>query len=255
MTFIDSHAHLDLPEFSMDREDVIRRARDNGIEIIVTIGIGIKECKKALQIADAHSFIYAGLGIHPHNAGALDLKALDFIEQNAQHKKVVALGEMGLDFYRNLSPKDDQTRCFRAQLDLAKSLNLPVIIHDRDAHDETLAILREEKAGTHGGVLHCFSGDTQMAFACIDMGFFISIPGTVTFKNAQMLHDVVSKVPLEHLLIETDCPFLTPVPFRGKRNEPSYVKLVAEKIAEIKKISIEEVGRITTNNTTRLFAF
>lgn len=254
MTFIDSHAHLDLPEFDHDREAVIGRAQAAGIEKIITIGIGIRECREALQIAETWPFVYAALGMHPHNAKHLDIRALDFIEQNARHKKVVGLGEMGLDFYRNRSPREDQIRCFRAQIDLAKSLKLPVIIHDREAHAETVAILREEKAGEHGGVLHCFSGDAQMAFACIDMGFYISIPGTVTFKNAQTLQEVVREVPLEHLLIETDCPFLTPIPFRGKRNEPSYVKLVAEKIAEIKKITVEEVGRMTSQNSKRLFA-
>ena len=253
MTFIDSHAHLDLPEFNKDREEVIRRAQDSGIEKIITIGIGINECRKALQIAEAYPFIYAALGMHPHNATSLDLQALDFIEKSSKNKKVVALGEMGLDFYRNLSPRQDQLRCFRAQLDLALSLKLPVIIHDRDAHDETITLLREEKAGQHGGVLHCFSGDVKMAFACIAMGFYISIPGTVTFTNARTLREVVEKVPLEHLLIETDCPFLTPVPFRGKRNEPAHVKLVAEKIAELKKVPLEDVARSTVQNTINLF--
>lgn len=254
MTFIDSHAHLDLPEFNHDRDAVIGRAQTAGIEKIITIGIGIRECREAVQIAETWPFVHAALGMHPHNAKHLDMQALDFIEKNARRHKVVGIGEMGLDFYRNRSSRDDQIRCFRAQIDLAKSLKLPVIIHDREAHAETVAILREEKAGEHGGVLHCFSGDVQMAFACIDMGFYISIPGTVTFKNARTLQEVVCEVPLEHLLIETDCPFLTPVPFRGKRNEPSYVKLVAEKIAEIKKIAVEEVGRITSQNTKRLFA-
>jgi TatD DNase family protein len=255
MTFIDSHAHLDLPEFTHDRDAVIARAQAAGIENIITIGIGIRECESALQIAQTRPFIYAALGMHPHNAKRLDLQALDFIEKNARHPKVVGIGEMGLDFYRNRSSREDQIRCFRAQLDLAKSLKLPVIIHDREAHGETLAILREEHGGAHGGVLHCFSGDARMAFACIDMGFYISIPGTVTFKNAQTLHEVVRAVPLEHMLIETDCPFLTPIPFRGKRNEPAHVRLVAEKIAEIKRVAVEEVGRVTTRNTKKLFAF
>ncbi len=161
---------------------------------------------------------------------------------------------MGLDFFRNLSPKEDQTRCFRAQLDLSKSLNLPVIIHDREAHKETLSILNEEKAWETGGVIHCFSGDIKMATACVDMGFYISIPGTVTFNNAKTLHGVVKKVPLKNLLIETDAPFLAPVPFRGKRNEPAHVKLVAEKIAQIKNISPEEVAYATTKNAKTLFS-
>ena len=249
---IDTHAHLDLPEFKPDQEAVIERARAAGVKRIITIGIGLKECRRALEIARAHSFIHAAIGIHPHNASHLDLPALDFLEKNAGDPNVVALGEMGLDFFRNRSPRDDQIRAFRAQLDLAESLKLPVVIHDRDAHDETMQILREEKP-SNGGVLHCFSGDAAMARACIDLGFLISIPGTVTFKNAEQLHAVVRDIPLEHLLLETDCPFLTPMPHRGKRNEPAYVRFVAEKVAELKKTSVEEVIERTGANACRLF--
>jgi TatD DNase family protein len=249
---IDTHAHLDLKEFSPDRDAVIARARAAGIERIITIGIGIAECRRALKIAGAHPFIHAAIGIHPHNASTLDLAALDFLEKHARDPNVVALGEIGLDFFRNRSPREDQLRAFRAQLDLAESLKLPVIIHDRDAHAETLQILQEEKPPC-GGVLHCFSGDIAMARACIDLGFLISIPGTVTFKNAATLHAVATDIPLEHLLIETDCPFLTPEPHRGKRNEPAYVRFVAEKIAQLKKIPIEKVAVLTGENACRLF--
>jgi TatD DNase family protein len=234
--------------------DVIQRAKEGGIENIITIGIGIQECKAAMKIAEAYPFIYAAIGIHPHNAKSLDLKILDFLEDNANNKKVVALGEMGLDFFRNHSSREDQIRAFRAQLDLAKSVNLPVIIHDRDAHEETLSILEEEKADLNGGVIHCFSGDAEMAFKCIDMGFYISIPGTVTFKNAKKQIEVVRKIPIEKILIETDCPFLAPVPYRGKRNEPLYVKYVAEEIAKIKNMQLEDVARITVLNTKELFS-
>jgi len=254
MKFIDSHAHLDLSEFKKDMPDVIQRAKESGIENIITIGIGVQECKAALRIAEAYPSVYAAIGIHPHNAKSLDLKTLDFLEDNAKHKKVVALGEMGLDFFRNHSSREDQIRAFRAQLDLAKSVKLPVIIHDRDAHDETLSILEEEKAGLTGGVIHCFSGDAQMAFKCIDMGFYISIPGTVTFKNAKKQIEVVRKIPIEKTLIETDCPFLAPVPYRGKRNEPLYVKYVAEAIAKIKNMQLEDVARITVLNTKKFFS-
>jgi TatD DNase family protein len=253
MSLIDSHAHLDLPEFKHDLDAVIQRACDNGVESIITVGIGIHECRQALKLAEQYPFVYATLGIHPHNATDLDSASLDFLEKNASHAKVVALGEMGLDYYRNLSPQDAQRRCFSAQLGLARSLKLPVVIHDRDAHDETLEILRQEKAHEMGGVLHCFSGDVAMAFACIDMGFFISIPGTVTFKSARVIQDVVRSVPLKHLLIETDCPFLTPVPHRGKRNEPAHVRLVAEKIAEIKQLHFDEVARATAENACKVF--
>jgi TatD DNase family protein len=253
MPLIDSHAHLDLPEFDADRDLVIRRARDSGIDAIITVGIGIDECRRALELAGRHPFMYATVGIHPHNAGGLDLAMLDFVERNARKPKVVALGEMGLDYFRNRSPRQDQQRCFRAQLDIARSLNMPVVIHDRDAHEDTMSILREEKASDMGGVLHCFSGDPAMAFSCIDMGFYISIPGTVTFKSASTLHEVVRQVPLDRLLIETDCPFLTPVPHRGKRNEPAFVRLVADKIAEIKKIEPGRVAEATSANARSAF--
>ena len=254
MKLIDSHAHLDMPEFERDRHETIERARANGVEAIITIGIGMKECRQALRIARSYPFIHAAIGIHPHNAETLQLQTLDFLESAAADSRVVAIGEIGLDFFRNRSPRDAQLRGFRAQLDLARSLNLPVIIHDRDAHEETLAILREEHAASAGGVLHCFSGDVKMAFACIDMGFYISIPGTVTFRNSRTIQDVVRKVPLEHMLIETDCPFLTPVPFRGRRNEPAHVRLVAEEIARIRGVSPGEVASMTTYNTKKLFS-
>jgi TatD DNase family protein len=250
---IDTHAHLDLDDFDADRDAVISRARAAGVERVITIGIGPEECRRAIEIAEAHPFIYAAIGMHPHNAAMLGLAALDFLEQHARNPRVVALGEMGLDFFRNRSPRGDQIRAFRAQLDLAAALKLPVVIHDRDAHAETLQILREEKPPC-GGVLHCFSGDTAMARSCIDLGFMISIPGTVTFKNAAMLHSVVVDTGLEHLLIETDCPFLTPAPHRGKRNEPAYARFVAEKIAELKKASIEDVIACTGANACRLFS-
>jgi len=253
--FIDSHAHLEMSDYDHDRDEMIKRALDQGIEKIVTIGIDKKECEQAIELAATYPFIYAALGLHPHNAQRSDNILFDFIKESARHKSVVALGEMGLDFFKNWSPRNDQIRCFHDQLALARELKLPVIIHDRDAHEETLQILREERAWEVGGVIHCFSGDFKMAAACIDMGFFISIPGTITFKNATSLQEVVNKIPLQSILIETDAPFLAPVPFRGKRNEPAYVRYVAEKIAEIKKAPLETVASMTTNNAKKLFKF
>jgi TatD DNase family protein len=251
---IDSHAHLEMPEYDHDRDGMIKRALDDGIETIITIGIGTKECQQALDLAAHYSCIYAALGLHPHNAQKSFLHLCDFIKNSAKsNHKVVALGEMGLDFFKNWSPRNDQIRCFHEQLALARELKLPVIIHDRDAHSETLRILQEEHASDIGGVIHCFSGDYKMASNCIDMGFYISIPGTITFKNATVLHDVVKQLPLEKILIETDAPFLAPHPFRGKRNEPAYVRYVAEKIAEIKKLAFDEVARVTTQNARTLF--
>ena len=255
MVFIDSHAHLEMSDYDHDRDEMIKRALDQGVEKIVTIGIDKKECAQAIELAATYPFIYVALGLHPHNANKSDNNLFDFIKENVGHKSVVALGEMGLDFFKNWSPRNDQIRCFQDQLALARELKLPAIIHDRDAHEETLRILREERAWEVGGVIHCFSGDFKMAAACIDMGFFISIPGTITFKNATSLQEVVNKIPLESILIETDAPFLAPVPFRGKRNEPAHVRYVAEKIAEIKKVPLETVASVTTHNSRLLFKF
>ena len=250
---IDSHAHLEMSDYDADRDAVIKRALDQGIDKIITIGIGRKECEQALELARVYPFIYAALGLHPHNAKKDAARLYDFIKESVSNKKVVALGEMGLDFFKNWSPQQDQVRCFHEQLAMARELKLPVIIHDRDAHAETVRILKEEQSGEVGGVIHCFSGDYQMAADCMDMGFYISIPGTITFKNAAMLHDVVKKLPLDRILIETDAPFLTPHPFRGKRNEPAHVRYVAEKIAEIKNLPLAEVARVTTHNAKTLF--
>lgn len=251
--FVDSHSHLDLPEFDPDRQEVIERARAGGVTRIVTIGIGLPESRAAIDIAEQVPCVYAAIGLHPHNAAALDSAALHFFHDRAAHPKVVAIGEIGLDFFRNRSPRTDQIRAFRAQLEVARTVGLPVVIHDRDAHAETLEILRSERAGDVGGVIHCFSGDVRMARACIDLGMQISIPGTVTFKKARTVHEVVRAVPLEHLLIETDCPFLSPEPFRGRRNEPLRVTAVAGAIAGLKGVALEEVARATTQNASALF--
>jgi TatD DNase family protein len=250
---IDTHAHLDMPEFDGDRNEVVKRAREGGIDYIITVGIDLDSCRSALQLADEFAFVYAIVGMHPHNAKDVDDKSYDILREYARHEKVRGLGEMGLDFFRNHSPREVQLRRFREQVALAREVKLPVVIHDRDAHRETLAILKEEKASDVGGVIHCFSGDYAMASACMDMGFYISIPGTVTFNKAQMMQEVVRRIPLERVLIETDCPFLAPAPFRGKRNEPAYVQYVARAIAEIKKVGFETVAAVTSENARLLF--
>jgi TatD DNase family protein len=254
MTFIDTHAHMEMSEYDNDRDEMVNRAINNGIEKIITIGIGKEECQAAIELAQRYPCVFAALGVHPHNAKVRDKQIFNFIKDCTQHQKVVALGEMGLDYYRNLSPKKEQVRCFHEQLSLAKELKLPVIIHSREAYQETLRILRQEKAWEVGGVMHCFSGDTKMAFACLDMGFYISIAGTITFKNATILREVVGEIPLEKIVIETDAPFLAPHPFRGKRNEPANVKLIAEKISQIKNVPLREVAQSTTNNAKTLFS-
>jgi len=250
---IDSHAHLEMPEFKKDLEEVISRARSSGVEIILTVGTEKGDWARAMEIARSHPKVYAILGVHPHNAKEIDEESYPILKRLCMDEKVKAYGEIGLDFFRNLSPRDLQIRRFREQIALAGELKLPVVIHDRDAHRETLEILKSEGAGVHGGIIHCFSGDGPMARACIDMGFLISIPGTVTFKNEGDYQEIVRDLPLDSLLIETDAPFLAPVPFRGKRNEPALVRYTAQRIAEIKKISFEKVAEATTNNALRIF--
>ncbi|HYA91546.1 MAG TPA: TatD family hydrolase [Thermodesulfobacteriota bacterium] len=250
---IDSHAHLEMPEFSKDLESVIQRAKASGVEYIFTVGTEKKDWKRALEIADSHPRIYAILGVHPHNAKEIDDQTYPTLRDLCRNAKVKAYGEIGLDFFRNLSPRDLQLKRFREQIGLAKELRLPVVIHDREAHQDTLEILKSERAEECGGIIHCFSGDYEMAKACMDMGFFISIPGSITFKNAEGFRETISRIPLESLLVETDAPFLTPLPFRGKRNEPSYVRYTAQSLAEVKKVSFEKVAEITTENALRVY--
>ncbi len=250
---IDSHAHLEMPDFNRDLNEVVKRAQDSGIEYIFTVGTEKKDWLKAIKIAETYPFVFAILGVHPHNAKEIDDKTYSELRILCKHEKVKAYGEIGLDFYRNLSPREIQLKRFREQIMLAKELGLPIVIHDRDAHKETLEILREERANECGGIIHCFSGDHYMARKCIEMGFYISIPGSITFKNASLLVEVVKKIPLDSILIETDSPFLTPEPFRGKRNEPSYVRFIAQKISEIKGVSFEKVAEKTSESALKIF--
>lgn len=250
---IDSHAHLEMPEFKRDLEAVIQRAQDSGVGYIFTVGTEKRDWKRTLEIANSHPSIYVILGVHPHNAKEIDDKTYPILRELCRDRKVKGYGEIGLDFFRNLSPRDVQLKRFREQVGLAKELQLPIVVHDREAHQETLEILKTEKAEECGGIIHCFSGDYEMAKECIDMGFFISIPGSITFKNAERFREIVKRLPLESLLVETDAPFITPEPFRGKRNEPSYVKYTAQKVAEIKKISFEKVAEVTTENALQIF--
>jgi TatD DNase family protein len=250
---IDSHAHLEMPEFRKDLEAVIQRAKESGVEYIFTVGTEKRDWKRALEIADSHPSIYAILGVHPHNAKEIDEQTYPMLKELCRNEKVKAYGEIGLDFFRNLSPRDIQLKRFREQISLAKELGLGIVVHDREAHQETLEVLKSEKAEECGGIIHCFSGDYEMAKVCMDMGFYISIPGSITFKNAEHFREIVNRIPLESLLVETDAPFLTPVPFRGRRNEPSYVRYTAQKIAEVKKISFEKVAKVTTENALRVY--
>jgi len=250
---IDTHAHLSLPQFDKDRTEMIKRARDAGIKHIITVGTDSDDCRKAVALAQEHDFISAAVGIHPHDAKTINAETYSLLRELADDDNVVAIGEIGLDFYRNLSSQEIQVQHFREQLWLAREVSLPVIIHDREAHQKVLQILQEEKAETMGGVIHCFSGDWEMAKACLDMGFYISIPGTITFKKSEEYHKLVRDLPLDRMLVETDCPFLAPYPFRGKRNEPAYVQYVAKAVAGIKGLGCEAFAEITTQNAQKLF--
>lgn len=250
---IDTHAHLEMREFAEDRDDVIRRAREAGVDYIITIGTTVESSRDAVLLADKHDFIYAAVGIHPHEVKDILHPAYEVIRHFARHKKVVAYGEIGLDYHYEYSPRSDQKRKFRDMLREARELDLPVIVHSREADGDTLQILSEEWSPDLGGVMHCFSGDAAMAKRVIEMGFSISLAGPVTFPKAESLREVVRQVPIEHLLIETDAPYLAPQPVRGKRNEPAFVRHNAEMIAQVKGLSFEDVARITSFNAMQLF--
>jgi TatD DNase family protein len=260
LTLVDTHAHLDFSKFDADRPAVIERARAAGVAAIVNVGTDLQSSQRAVSLAEEYEGVYAAVGMHPHDAKKLDGGALAELRELAQKAKVVAVGEIGLDYYRNLSPPEIQRRAFQAQLAWAAKLGKPVIIHDRDAHEEIMKVLSEWAEDLNSsalagrmGVLHTFSGDLSMAQKAIDLGFYISISGPVTYRNAGQLPDIVRALPLDRLLVETDCPFLAPEPYRGKRNEPAYTRLVAERIAELKSISFEELAQATTANARRLF--
>ncbi|WP_017185062.1 TatD family hydrolase [Alkalibacillus haloalkaliphilus] len=249
----DTHVHLNADQFNEDREEVIRRAQDEGVTHMVVVGFDRKTIPLAIEIAENYDFIYAAVGWHPVDAIDMTEEDLTWIEELSRHEKVVAIGEMGLDYHWDKSPKDVQKDVFRKQIALAKRVNMPIIIHNREATEDIVEILQEEQAGQVGGIMHCYNDHVDYAKTCLDMGFHISLGGPITFKNAKDPKLVAQEVPLEKLLIETDCPFLAPHPNRGKRNEPAYVKLVAEKIAELKDLSVEEVARQTNENARQLF--
>jgi TatD DNase family protein len=252
ITLIDSHAHIYYRDYAGDFDEMLQRAADAGVGAILVVGTDIESSRESLELAEKHPQLYAAVGIHPHDAGGVTDTCCGVIRELAiASPKVVAIGEIGLDFYRDRSPRDEQERVFRSFLRLARELDKPVIVHDRDAHERVLAILREEKASR--GVLHCFSGDAAMAAEAIAMGFYISIPGTVTYPANDALREVVRAVSIDRMLVETDCPYLSPVPYRGKRNEPAYVRLAAERVAAVKGLALADVARITTKNVRDLF--
>ncbi len=251
---IDSHAHLDDLRYDTDRANVLQRAQTAGIEAIVTIGCDLATSQAAVALAHAHPNIFATIGVHPHEAKEIGEGWYESFRSLAQHPKIVAYGEIGLDYHYDHSPREIQRQRFREQIHLARELALPLVIHTREAQEDTVTILREEGAGDIGGVFHCFSGDAWLAKDALDLGFYLSFSGVLTFKNATMLRDIAKTVPLDRLMVETDCPYLAPVPYRGKRNEPAYVQYVAETLAEIRgNGSVESIARSTVENTKRVF--
>ncbi len=251
LTFIDTHCHLEMDEFNLDRNEVIERAKNAGIEAVITIGSDLKGNKGALELSEKYDSVYAAVGFHPHDAKDFTEEIYRKLKEWTAKEKVVAIGEIGLDYHYDNSPREVQREVFKLQLSLAKETGLPVVIHSREAKKDTLEIVKE--SGIDKGVFHCFSGDMDMAEKVMAMGFHISIAGPVTFKNAKKLVEIAKSIPDDYLLIETDAPYLAPEPFRGKRNEPSYLVYTAKKIAELRGISMDDVARITTLNAKRLF--
>lgn len=251
--YVDTHVHLNAEQYNDDLEEVIERALAADVKRMVVIGFDRPTIKRAISLSEQYDFIYAVVGWHPVDAIDCTEEDLNWIEELAAHEKVVAIGETGLDYHWDKSPKDVQQDIFRKQIQLAQRVELPIVIHNRDATEDVIRILKEENAEKTGGVMHCFGGSVETANICIDMNFMISLGGPVTFKNAKKPKEVAAEIPLEWLLIETDAPYLAPHPHRGKRNEPSLVPLVAEEIARLKNVSVDEVARATTDNAIRFY--
>ncbi|EFI68416.1 TatD family hydrolase [Lysinibacillus sp. HST-98] len=251
--YIDTHVHLNADQYEEDLQEVIDRALEAKVERMVVIGFDRKTIERTMQLIEQYDFVYGVIGWHPVDAIDCTQQDLEWIEQLASHPKIVGIGETGLDYYWDKSPKDVQQELFRKQIQLAQKINLPIVIHNRDATGDVVQILREENAASVGGVMHCFSGSVETARECIAMNFKISLGGPVTFKNARLPKEVATEIALEHLMIETDAPYLAPHPHRGKRNEPAFVPLVAEEIARLKGLTIEEIAQATTANAKNFF--
>jgi len=261
-TLVDTHAHLDFSDYDKDRDEVLERAKREAVTQVVTVGFDVESSEQALALARENAGVRACVGVHPHEAGKVEDAFLRHLEELSGEPQVVGIGEIGLDYYRDRSPREAQRRVFNQQLELAARVQKPVVIHDRDAHGDVMSTIRQWTAGLSGrngelqaplGVVHCYSGDEAMAEELFELGFLISIAGPVTYAKANRLQALVSRLPLDRLLVETDCPFLSPHPYRGRRNEPANARIVASKIAELKNLPWEEVARITTENARRLF--
>jgi len=256
LQFVDSHVHLDSPDYDQDRAAVLLRAAEVGVSTMVDVGADLPSSRAAVALSEREPCIWAAVGVHPHDATAITANALAELRALAGHPRVVAIGEIGLDYYRDLSPRPEQRRAFADQLALALELGLPVIVHNRDAHADTLAILRAaavQQGGRLRGVMHCFSGEPGFARDVVDLGMHIGIAGPITYPKATVLAEVVRQVPADRLLVETDSPYLAPQARRGRRNEPAFVLLVAERVAELRGVSLDAIGRITGDNARALF--
>jgi len=248
---VDTHAHLQWATFDEDRENVLDRARKVNVKYIVNVGFDLDGSRKAIELAEKHRGLYATVGIHPHNASQSNENILDKLRNLSKNPKVVAIGEIGLDYYRNLSPRQVQKKVFESQLLLAKELELPVVIHNRDAHADTLEMLSKFR-GKIEGVMHCFSGSKEMAEQCVRLGFYISFAGPITFPNSHRLQEIAKRIDLDKILLETDSPWLAPQDKRGKRNEPTFLPFIAEKIAKLRDMSVDELAGATTENAKEI---
>lgn len=249
----ETHAHYDDKAYDEDRDDVLRRIEESGVGRIVNVAASMKSCLTTLELTRQYPIVYGAIGVHPSDSGPLTDKDMTLLEQYCKEDKILAVGEIGLDYYWDEPDRAIQKKWFEAQLDLARREKLPVIIHSRDAAKDTLDIMKSEKAEEIGGVIHCFSYEIEMARQYLDMGFYIGVGGVVTFKNGRKLKEVVEYVPLDRIVMETDSPYLAPVPYRGKRNDSSNIRYVIEEIASIKGISIKEVEEVTWNNALKLY--
>ena len=249
---IDTHAHLQMKDYNSDRDAVLIRAKEAGVDYIINASFDLPSSQQAVKLAEEHENLFTSVGIHPHDAKTLDDKVFDALREIAKHPKVVAIGEIGLDYYRDLSPRPLQRAVFEKLMSLAYELKLPIIIHNRDSHDDMLAILKKNLNGM-SGVMHCFSGDQNFADQCLEMGLYVSFAGPVTYPNAHVLQKVAGNIPDDRFFIETDCPYLSPQFMRGKRNEPSYIKAIAKKIAELRHITFPEISYISTENAKSFF--
>ena len=247
----DTHAHLNDPAFDEDRESLILGLQEKGVEFVMNVGCCLESSRDCIAMAEKYPFVYASVGSHPDSADEVNEEVLAQYRQMAQHPKVKAIGEIGADYYYETIPREIQLKAFRLQMELAKELDMPVIVHERNAHDDGMKVVKEFKGVT--GVFHCYSGSAEMARQLVDMGWYIGFTGVLTFKNARKAVEPAERIPLDRIVLETDCPFMAPEPFRGKRNDPGYLLRMAERLAEIRGVSVEEVHAVTTQNAKRLY--